>query len=544
MKKRLSLLLLATMLLSILSGCSSGTSQEQPVGGTSNKPVTNESDSNDSEPKDELVFANFRDVRDPNPHLYQGEMWMQEMIFETLVSVENSGIEPCLAESWEITNEGKTYTFKIREDVKFSDGAVCDAYAIEANFDAVWDNKERHVWLESMKLITGYKALDETTFVIELSAPYYPMLIDLGVTRPFGICSPNVMKDGTTKDGLTEFIGSGPYVLVENKQGEYAVFEVNENYWGDVPKIKKVTMRIIPDNKTRVLALEKGEIDLIYGAELLDAETLQAYANKDGFVASTSEPLSTRQIILNTANEILEDQDVRYALQHAVNKVAISEGIFYGIETPADSLYAKTIPYADVDLEPYAYDLAVAESYLEGSGWVKGSNGIRAKDGKDLKLRILYDNNTVTAKSISEYIQSEFLSIGVQIELTGLERQTYFDALKAGDFDIAFNIAWGTPYDPQSSLAAMKGPVYGDWAAQVALSNKAEIDQAITDVLVTTDEKRRQELYDFIYKALHESAVYIPLTYENNKSLYVDNLKNVIYKPSQYTIPFEEMYFE
>lgn len=491
-----------------------------------------------------LTFANFRDIRDPNPHLYQGEMWMQEMVYETLVTLENSGIEPGLAESWEITNDGKTYTFKIREGVKFSDGSELDAFAIEKNFDALWDNKQRHVWLESMRLITSYKATDVNTFVIELSAPYYPMLIDLGVTRPFAISSLNTMKDGTTKNGVTEYIGSGPYKIIEHKQDEYAIFEINEHYWGEKPAIEKIVMRVIPDNKTRVLALEKGEVDLVYGAELLDAETLQSYSEKKGFVSSTSAPLSTRQMILNTANETLANRDVRYALQHAVNKSAISEGIFYGIETPADFLYAKSIPYADVDLKPYSYDVELAAEYLEKAGWTMQSNGLRKKDGKDLVLRILYDNNTVTAKVISEYLQSEFLGLGIKIELTGLERQTYFDALKSGNFDIAFNIAWGTPYDPQSSLAAMKGPVYGDYAAQLALKNKAEIDQAITDVFVTTDEARRQELYTYIFTELHEAAVYIPLTYENNKAIYAEDLENVTYKPSQYTIPFWDMDFK
>ena len=535
MKKSISLILTSIMITGILVGCSTEDTSSVASNNASNATINS---------KNEVVFANYRDLRDPNPHLYQGEMWAQEMIFETLVSVGESGIEPCLAESWEVTDEGKTYTFKIREGVIFSDGEVCDANAIKLNFDALWDNKERHVWLESMKLITSYEAPDANTFIIKLSAPYYPLLTDLGVTRPFAICSPKVMKDGTTKDGITEYIGSGPYVLMDQKTDEYATFAVNENYWGEKPKIEKVTMKVIPDNQTRVMALEKGEIDLIYGAEMLDADTLQAYGDKEGFTASTSEPLSTRQVILNAENDILNDINVRFALSHAVNKQAISEGIFYGIEGPADYLYAKTIPYADIELTPYGYDPEKSKALLEESGWIMGDNGIRAKDGEQLVLKILYDNNMVTGKIISEYLQSEFLNIGVKIELEGLERQTYFDALKSGDFDIAHNIAWGTPYDPQSALAAMKGPVYGDYAAQLSLENKAEIDKAITDVFVTTDEASRQELYTYIMTELHNSAIYIPLTYENNKSLYVDNLKNVTYKPSQYTIPFEDMYFE
>ncbi|MFI3210141.1 MAG: nickel ABC transporter substrate-binding protein [Peptostreptococcaceae bacterium] len=523
-KKIASLLIGMLTMCTLLTGCSNNNVSE-----------------NVDELKNEIVFANFRDIRDPNPHLYGGEMWFQEMVYETLVSVEETGIEPCLAESWEISEDGLIYTFNIREGMTFSDGYVLDANAIELNFDALWDNKERHVWLESMNLITSYYAKDDYTFVIELSGPYYPLLTELGVTRPFAMASPNVMKDGTTKDGVTEYIGSGPYVLTENVVNEYAIFEVNENYWGEVPEIEKVTMKVIPDNQARIIALENGEIDLIYGAELIDAETLFSYENSEKFVSSTSEPLSTRHILLNTENKILEDINVRYALSHAVDKVMISNGIFNGIEAPADFLYAKSIPYCDVDLIPYEYDLELSKKYLEDSGWVVSSDGIREKDGERLSFRILYDLDSVTGKNISEYLQAEFIKIGVELRLECFERATYVDALKAGEFDIAHNISWGSPYDPESSLSAMTGRVYGDYAAQLNLPNKAELDSLIGSVFVTVDVDERQDIYDEILTILNDSAVYIPLTYQNNKSLYNNNIENVTYKPSQFTIPFWEM---
>lgn len=532
-KRILTISMSAVIASSILVGCSSK-GNEQVKENTAQ-----------TRNKEEIVFAAFRPMDNYNPHLYSGEMWMQEMVYETLVSVEDTGIEPCLAESWEISEDGKTYTFKIREGVTFTDGEVCDANAIKANFDAIWDNIGRHVWMESANLITEYNALDDYTFEIKLSAPYEPMLLELGVTRPYAICSPNAMKDGTTKDGVTAAIGSGPYKLIEDKVGEYAVFEANENYWGEQPEIKKVVMKVIPDNQTRVMALENGEIDLIYGAELLDAETLNAYSDDDEIISSTSEPSSTRHLIMNSQNEILKDKNVRYAISHAINKEAISEGIFHGIEAPAHTLYSKEMPYCgEVELSPFQYDTELAKKYLEEAGWKEGSNGIREKDGQKLSLRILYDNNSVTGKTISEYIQAELQNIGIALELEGLERQTYFDALKAGDFDIAHNIAWGSPYDPQSALSAMRGPVYGDYAAQKNLENKEELDNKITQVFVEVDEAKRQQLYNEILTMLHESAIYIPLTFENNKSLYTSDLQGVEYKPSLYTIPFWEMSFK
>ena len=186
--------------------------------------------------RDELVFVNYRDIRDLNPHLYAGEMYAQEMLYETLVNITEDGYEPCLAESWEISGDGRIYTFKIRQGVTFSDGQVCDANAIKANFDAIIENKDRHTWLEMMNLLVDVSAPDDETFVIELSQPYYPMLTELGVTRPFAMISPNAMKEGSTKDGVDAYIGTGPYVLTDFVTDEYAVFEANENYWGRQPR--------------------------------------------------------------------------------------------------------------------------------------------------------------------------------------------------------------------------------------------------------------------------------------------------------------------
>jgi nickel transport system substrate-binding protein len=544
MKKRVLSLCLAGLMAASLTGCggAGNAAETTAAAGAENSAAASEAGS--SEAKEELVFVNYRDIRDLNPHLYAGEMYAQEMLYETLVNITADGYEGCLAESWDISDDGKTYTFHIRDGVKFSDGEVCDANAIKANFDAIIENKDRHTWLEMMNLLVGVSAPDDKTFVIELSEPYYPLLTELGVTRPFAMISPKAMKDGSTKDGVNAYIGTGPYVLTDFVTDEYAVFEANENYWGEQPKIKKITVKVIPDNQTRILALEKGEIDMIFGKNMIDADAINQYTGNDKFTVSLSDPTSTRQIVLNTTRDVLADKEVRQALQHATNKQTISEGIFYGLEQPADTLFAKTVPYCDIDLEPYAYDVELAQSMLDEAGWVVGSDKIREKDGQKLNIDLLYNSDSVTEKAIAEYLQSEYQKIGIALNIHGEEEQSYRDNMKAGNFDMVFNICWGTPYDPQSSLAAMRAPVYGDYAAQLGLEDKADIDQAITDVLVSTDETKRQELYTFVLTRLHEDAVYIPLTYECNKAIYRSDLQGFHFTQTQYEVPFADFYFE
>lgn len=537
-RRNFCLLMAGACCTGVLAACGSSSSSTASSGAASASAAAS------GEVRDELIFVNYRDIRDLNPHLYAGEMYAQSILYDTLVSITADGYEGCLAESWDISEDGRTYTFHIRPNVLFSDGEKCDANAILANFNAILENRERHTWLEMMNLLVGVSAPDENTFVIEMSEPYYPMLTELGCIRPFAMISPSCMINGSTKDGVNGHIGTGPYVLTDFVTDEYAVFERNENYWGKAPAIRKITVKVIPDNQTRIMALESGEIDLIFGKNMIDADAISQYLDSDKFTVGLSDPTSTRHIVMNTTREILGDPAVRKALQHATDRQTISDGIFYGLEQPADTLYATTVPYCNVGLKPYEYSTETAAQILDEAGWVLGGDKMRAKDGRQLALDLLYNSDSVTEKTIAEYLQSEYLKLGISMTIHGEEEQSYRDNMKAGNFDMVFNICWGMPYDPQSSLAAMRAPVYGDYAAQQGLEDKAEIDEAITKILTSTDENERQELYKSVLTNLHEDAMYLPLTYECNKALYTSALHGVHFGTDQYDVPFADMYFE
>ena len=368
---------------------------------------------------DTLVFLNYRDLRDLNPHLYGGEMFAQEMLFEGLITLGNDGsYHPAVAQSWTISPDGRVYTFRIRKGMTFTDGEKLDAHAVQANFDALIDNKKRHIWLEMMRLLVSAKAVDDETFVIEMKEPYYPMFTELAVTCPFAFVSPKVMKNGTTKDGVTAFVGSGPWKLVEHVIDEYSVFERNEDYWGAKPAFRRVVVKVIPDNQTRILALEKGEADLIWGKNMVDADALNKYRSSDRFGIAVSDPTSTRQIVLNTNNEFLADVRARRALQHATNKKVISQGVFHGFEPPADTLYSPSLPYCDVKLEPYVYDMKRAAKLLEEAGFTRdGRRAPLMKNGRQLSLNLLYNANSVSEKTIAEYLQSEYGKLGIAVSI-------------------------------------------------------------------------------------------------------------------------------
>ncbi len=496
-----------------------------------------------------LTFANYRDIRDLNPHLYGGEIFAQNLIFEGLVHLgENGVLEPWLATSWSTSEDGKTYTFKLRDDVTFSDGTKFDANVVKANFDALLDNANRHSWLESIRLMVeveksgkeSVRVIDNNSVEVEFAESYYPFLVELGVTRPFRFLSPKCFKEGTTKEGAVCYVGTGSYVLTNNTVDQQATFERNEDYWGEQPQLDKIIAKVIPDNQSRLLSLRSGEVDMIYGLQLINAQSFKQFEKDPRFGTTLSEPVSTRMLILNSASENLNDTRVRQALSHLTNKALITERIMLGLEKPADTLLAQNVPYANIELTPYQYDVAQAEKLLDEAGWKKEGN-VRKLNGKPFEIILSYDSDKVVERTIAQYLQSEWAKVGLTMTLVGEEEQAHRDRLKQGDFDLSFNISWGTPYDPQSFLGGMRKPVYGDYAAQQGIPEKAEIDKHILKALEAIDETERQAHYTYVLKTLHDQAIYIPISYEQNRAIFNKRVEGVGFNPSQFEIPLQRM---
>ena len=143
-----------------------------------------------------LDYASTKDIRDINPHLYSGEMAAQNMVFEPLVLNTDKGVAPYLAQRWEISPDGKSYTFFLRQDVTFSDGEPFNAQAVKLNIEAVLDNYQRHAWLELVRQIDSVEVIDQYTVKLNLKNPYYPTLTELGLTRPFRFISPKSFING------------------------------------------------------------------------------------------------------------------------------------------------------------------------------------------------------------------------------------------------------------------------------------------------------------------------------------------------------------
>ncbi|CAM3146453.1 nickel ABC transporter substrate-binding protein [Paenibacillus taichungensis] len=532
----LGLMLLLLSVITALAGCGQD-------GGTT-------TESAKSEVKSELIYASAKDINDMNPHLYTGSMPAQGMVYESLVENTVDGIKPLLAESWDIAEDGKTYTFHLRQGVKFHDGEPFNAEAVKQNIDAVQANAEKHAWIKLSTKIVSTKVMDEYTFELVLSEPYYPALVELSMTRPYVFISPKDFTNGGTKDGVSGYHGTGPYKLTGHKIDENATFEANEEYWGGAPMIHKITSKVLPAGETTLLALQKGEINFIFtddrGADSIDVEAMNQLADSGDFQVIRSEAMNTNMIVANSSkvDNPVHETAVREAIWVAIDRETISNDIFNGTQTVADTLFSSNVNYADVELKKREYSPETAKELLEKAGWTLAEGkAVRAKNGQQLALTLYYDSNSSSQKTQAELIQHALKGLGIQLEIVGEESTSIANRRATGEYDLLFNQTWGLAYDPQSTISAFTS----DSAYKHTTSGIAQADELynkIDEVMVSTDEESRQSLYADIMKMVHDEAVFIPITNGRVTVVAPKNLDGITFKQTQYELPFEQMKFK
>lgn len=502
-----------------------------------------------SEPKDSLTYAWSANVGPLNPHGYgANKMFAQALVYEGLVLYgEGGAILPCLAESWDISPDGKTYTFHLRRDVVFSDGTPFNADAVVKNFQALRANIKRHDWLETVRLTESFSAPDSHTFVLSLTQPYAAALQELSLVRPLRFLAPSGFPaDGSTANDIAAPIGTGPWMLSETKKGEYDRFVRNEKYWGQKPALRELTVKVIPEAETRAIALQTGEIDLIataiadHGSAGINADVFAQLAADPAYETRYSSPRNTRLLAINSALAPTNDFAIRQAIAQAINRPAIIKGILLDQELPANELLATDIPYCNVNLTPYPLDRKAAAALLDQAGWTLApGDTFRTKDGKLLTVTIKFIANEALMRSISEVAQSDLAAVGIKAELMGEEVNAFGLSQQNGDFNLIFCESNGAPYDPFSYLAAMRSAGHADYQAQRGLPMKAALDADITAALATTDQQQLAALFSAILSTLHEQVVYLPLSRTMDKAIYKKGtLTNVNFSPVSYELPF------
>jgi peptide/nickel transport system substrate-binding protein len=468
------------------------------------------------------------DTLDPQVTNYDSTIRVMLNVCEPLIWMATATeFYPGLAESWEISDDGLTYTFKLKEGVTFHDGTPFNAEAVQFTFDRVVEGRKLSEAGEEVDPETvivpgqGYNQIDaydhaeivdDHTIKLVLSRPFGPFLS--GLNGYLGIVSPTAVKEM----GLAEFarkpIGTGPFTVQEWVEHDHVTLAKNPDYnWGSsffehsgAAYLDEMIYKFIPEDAVRTGTLLSGEsqyIDLVDPLQLADLQE-----NPDIVVIQQGQPGTGWILLFNMARTESPQADVavRRALSYAIDKEAMNQAVWGGTNSPASSpLMKPTFGYEPKTEEVYTYDPAKAASMLDEAGWVLNGE-IREKDGQPLAL-YWPTQDRPNDKAMATFVQGAFREVGVDVQVDVMERGAASEKQEAGDYDLSF--LWFSYADPDVLRTLFYSGNIGNF--NYANYNNPEVDQMLLDAAASNDAEVRQELYSKIQLQMLDEAVTIPL---------------------------------
>ncbi len=500
-KITISLLLVLVIVISLLGGC----------GG---------SDANESTGKVlKVMVATVINPEEGDPLNSGGSNdWrFFEMIYDPLVKYGEKGkIEPCLAESWELSENQKEYTFHLRKDVKFSDGTDFNADSVLFNFERWKDVKVFSADLLAVEKIDDYTVKFVFDDIACLS------LIELSYPSPYRIIAPSGVDD---EGKFKAMIGTGQWMLEDYTVNKEATFVPNPNYYGEKPKLDKVILKLVKDEQAKTMALQSGDVDISLSD--LPAESMKIVEQDANLAVFEAPSTMNFYMIMNDQNKFLQEKNVRLALNYGLNKQVIADDLLEGQADPAKGIFTENTPYVTEQNSPgYPYDPEKAKALLEEAGFSDtDGDGIVEKNGEKLSLNLVFQTEEFSAwKTLCEYMQSEYTKIGIEINLNQMESTAYYDAIWANrKFDLVLYRTYEDSWNPHGFISSM----FCESGQDPAVTwYDEDLSNACKKVLKVVDEDEKTAMYNDIYTKINGDALTIPIY--SPKRAYVYNGEKVI----------------
>ena len=440
-----------------------------------------------------------------------------EHVVERLIYMEEDGaLTPMLATSWDSNDEGTVWTFDIREGTEFHDGEPLNAEAVAVNLRRFVNPDVGAAYAFLLGTVEQIEAVDEYTLQLTLSQPFAPILSHLSHSF-VGIVSPAQLEDLAPDETFEVPVGTGPYEMVEWNRGESISLTVNEDYWGDVPQIPNVNFRFIPESSALIVALETGNIDAMMRVPPQEVDRLEADPNIEVVRQSS---VRTIYIGFNNVREPFDDERVREALNYAVDKQAIVDGLFEGF-TVADAPVVPAV-FGHESVGPYEYNPERARELLAEAGY---------PDGFEMTIHHPTGRYPLDA-TVAEVIQDQLSDVGVEVTLETREWSSYLDFTsqppEEAEYD-AFMLGWGTvTLDADYGLyALLHSRQWNPNGNNRGFYRNDEVDDLLDEARVTTDQDAREELYAQAIELIWDDAPWIFLYNQgqiNANRTYVEGL--------------------
>lgn len=426
-------------------------------------------------------------------------------VYEPLVRMNNdSEIVPALATKWDISDDGRTYTFTLRTDATFHNGDPITAEDVKYSLDAAVESSYTGPY---MNFIDKVEVVDEETVRVTLQYAYSPFL---------ALCTTysQVVKEAFYEEGdmAKEPIGSGPYKFKSWAQGDRIEFEAYDGYYQGAPAIKNLTYKIIPNSSTATMALESGEIDMSLNVATADIKALQ---EKDG-ITLLEDPSSAFYFIgMNTNVDKLSDVRVRQAISKAINKQNLIDGALDGYGVPTNTFIAEGVLGYTPDFDPLPYDVEGAKALMKEAGYPDG-----------FKISMSIPENRSTHAQI---IQADLEKIGIDLTIDILETGKFWDDLENLDYEMMI-MGWSyMVMDPDVGYYSLYKK--DDMAGNYTGYGNAKTDGLLAAGRTETDQDKRAEIYAELEEIVQTAAPYVPLYWRVDAVAHNENLAGVKIPP-------------
>lgn len=510
--KRITSILMVFISSFMLSGCGTNSS-------------TSNSDNTSTGGSKEIAIAvtSFADTLEPTEQYFS---WVVSRygIGETLIKFDKNGeLEPCLAESWKVSEDGLTWTFDIRQNVKFSNGDDMTPELVKASLERTFELSKRAESFFKMKSITT----EDNKLYITTETPVANL--DGSLADPLFLIVDT--QADTSRFAMEGPICTGPYAVKSFNPTQNCEVVKNEYYWdGEVP-LDKVTFKCIEDQTTRSMALQTGEVQIAYN---LKTENLSEFENKDDFLIQKLDSLRTTYAFMNQ-NGPLKDKTLRQAIIRALDKEKYCEVLLEGGASPGKAPVPPTLDFGFNELnDENSYNIESSKKLLEEAGYVdiNGDGFVETPNGENLELNFVIYTSREELNIYAQAAQANLKEIGINVKLNTVSYETLLDMRDSGNFDmLIWNVLVANTGDPEKYL---RENWYSTSASNQTGYNNPEVDRLLDELAKEFDSEKRKELIIDIQQLIMDDASTIFFGYETTYLINSTKVTGVNMYPMDY----------
>lgn len=475
-----------------------------------------------------LILGQIGDAEVINPILGQTDSASNyaEMVYESVLDIERSTMEPIpgvLAESFEGSEDGLTWTFNLKKGIAFSDGHEFTAEDVKYTFEIITDPNTNTVRGYLMDCVDSIEVIDDYTIKFNLGYPFPDFLTG---TMTMEILPAHIF-DGTdinTNPANQNPVGTGPFLLDEWVHEDHATFVAREDYHRGRVYVDKVIYKVVANQNSLLAAAEAGDIDY---AQVPPAEVtrIEKEADSKNLKLWTRWDFGYTYLGFNLEREMFQDVRVRKALAISIYKPAIVKVAYFGQGKPATSNIVPGIGWAyNSDIDDYEYNVDEAKRLLTEAGWVDtNGDGIREKDGQPLSFSLLTNKGNVAREKILPLVKTFWKKIGVDLEIDALTWVTFIqEKVFAKNFD-AIILGWtGMGPDPDD-YSLFHSSQIEDGFNFVSYKNP-KVDELLVAGRTSMDIEKRKPIYDEIQQLIHDDYPYIFLMYSKGNAVFNEKI--------------------